>query len=105
MSNQPNSSQRAIRVARLLRVSGAALLCVLSAIVIGAIIDIVRNGHSGYPNFWRGVRSPLGFFVVLLLLGHGIILRDMRQIGPRVAAFSVVLVVAWLFLGPLWPRA
>jgi hypothetical protein len=77
---------------------------VLSAIVVGAIIDIMNNGNSGCLNFWRQLRSPFGYLMVLLLLFHGVILGAMRQLRGREFAFSLALVLAWLILEPLWPR-
>lgn len=104
MSQKPSSSDRAIRAARLLHVSAATLLCVLAAIVAGAIIDIINNGSSGYPNFWRQVRFQFGYLIVFLLLLHGAILGAMRQLRARAFWLSFVLVLAWLILEPLWPR-
>jgi uncharacterized membrane protein len=104
IAQQPSSSDRAIRASRLLHVSAATFLCVLAVIVVGAIIDIVHNGNSGYPNFWRQVREPFGYLIVSLLFLHGAILGAIRQLGARALALSFVLVLAWLILEPLWPR-
>jgi hypothetical protein len=104
MSQQLSSYEGPDRASRLLHVSAATLLCVLTAIVVGAILDIVHNGNSGYPNFWRQVRCPFGYLVVFLLLIHGAVLGAIRQLGARALALSFVLVLAWLVLEPLWPR-
>ncbi|MCB1225213.1 MAG: hypothetical protein KDK99_05315 [Verrucomicrobiales bacterium] len=104
MSQHPSSSDRTVRAAHLLQVSAATLFFVLIAIVGGAVIDIIHNGNSGYPNFWRQVRCPFGYLIVFLLLLHGAILGAMRQLGARVIALSFVLVLTWLILEPLWPR-
>ena len=94
----------ATRVSRWLHVSAATLLGLLGIIVIGAIIDIIQNGTSGYPNFWREVRSPLGYLIVFLLLTHGATLGAMRQLKMSSFIWSHVLILAWLILEPLWPR-
>lgn len=104
MSQQPLSSDRELRASRLLHVSAATLLCVLAAIIGGAIIDIINNGNSGYPNFWRQVRCSFGYLIVFLLLLHGGILGAMRRLGSWEFALSFVLVLAWLIIEPLWPR-
>ena len=104
MSQQPLSSDRALRASRFLHVSAATLLCVLAAIVARAIIDIINNGSTGYPNFWRQVRCPFGYLIVFLLLLHGGILGAMRRLGSLAFALSFLLVLAWLILEPLWPR-
>ncbi|CAN5782300.1 hypothetical protein BH11VER1_BH11VER1_22830 [soil metagenome] len=98
ISQQPPSFDRAIRVSRLLHVSAATLLCVLATIIAGAIIDIIHNGNSGYPNFWRQVRCPFGYLIVVLLLLHGAILGAMRQLSARAFAMSFVLILGWLIL-------
>jgi hypothetical protein len=79
-------------------------MCVLIALVVGAVIDIVHNGNSGYPDSWRVFRCSLGGLFVVLLLAHGAALGAMRQIGARAFTLLFVLVLAWLILEPLWPR-
>lgn len=104
MSQQPSSSDRAFRASRLLHVSATTLLCLLIALVVGAVIDIVHNGNSGYPDSWRDLRCSLGYLIVFLLLIYGVILGAMRQLGARAFTLSFLLVLAWVILEPSWPR-
>jgi hypothetical protein len=89
----------------LLRVSALSFLCVLIALIVGAIIDIAYNGNSGLSNTWREVRRPCGELVVFLLLILGVVLRIRHQLSARALTWSFVIVLVWLFLDPLWPRA
>lgn len=92
------------RASRLVQVSAQTLLCVLIAIIVGAMIDILNNGNSGVLNVWREVRRPFGVGVVCLLFIHGIILKLSRQLRSKTLIWSLITILIWLFLEPLWPR-
>ena len=89
---------------RLLRLSAVIFWWVLFGVIIGAIIDIAKNGNSGYPDLWRSVRRPYGFLAVFVLLVNGTILATARQLTRRSCSAGAVLILLWVIVEPLWPR-
>ena len=89
---------------RLLRVSGATVLVTLSLLILGAICDINKNGHSGLLDPWREGRITTGYVMLVSLLAHSCVPGFIRGLNRRWIAITIILSILWLLLDPGWPR-
>ena len=96
--------QSRAKLHRLLRVSGATLLVMLSLLILGAICDINKNGHSGLINPWREGRIYIGYVMLASLLAHSCVPGFIRGLKGRWIAITIILSILWLLLDSGWPR-
>ena len=79
------------------------LLCI-TLLLIGALVDVIMTGMSGYPNAWRAFRHRCGVLTVLMGVTTTVILLVTRKKVTKVTWFFAIVSVAWLFLDLAWPR-
>ena len=85
----------------IIRASKLALCIVLVALVVGASVDVIETGHSGYPNHWRDMRHGIGLLVSLVAVT--LLVASPKQ-NRWLNVLMITATIVWLAIDLTWPR-